>query len=783
MPLYRITTDERALPFQQIAMDLITGLPTHSGKNAILTIVDHGCSRAAIFLPCTTAITGPGIAQLYLDHVYRWFGLPTKVISNRDPRFTSHFGKSLTQKLGIKQNLSTVFHPQTDGISERKNQWVEQYLRLVTSNAPEDWTQWMAMATAVHDNRRNETTGLLPNQILLGYETALAPPEAITSNNEAVEDRIKTMMERRAQAIDAINQSNKGKLVIPSQYEVGAQVWLEATHLKIHHQKTKLAPKQYGPFPIIKEISPVAYQLRLPAAWGIHNVFHASLLSLYRETTAHGPNFSQPPPELIDGEEEYQVERILGHRYHGCAKALQYLIKWVDYTDSDNTWEPASYVHAQDLIKAYHQKNPLAAIRTMSNHVEGVCPAPPYTLLPTDSELSFPSPASLPPSPLSNTSPLVAQNSSSNLDNPFNTTGFSIRTNIPSHISSCTPTSAKTKTTAAPFTIRRELPCPTYRPACPLKHLSSCPSHPAQPPVSHHPSLSCCPHLRGTALSPPATPSQSEPTPLTQSCPSPLTPPLISLQELGSTSPRPSRLAKDYVRLFGDEKQRTKQSKQYTKPGKKRSNSSRPDWRTSSPGRRLRKGTSETISVRPEDFSSPPRTTSTCPPTGSSSSPMVVSLGSLPNTPLLKSPMSLRSMRSRSSKTKTTPTPLFPSPPGSSTYSRGRLFRMPPCSEPFWRKTIRHLQQKLRVTATASTTSKTPSSTSDTSIPRSGDLKKHKKRARGGWNWPGSSGRSVTCEASPVFPWGERSALEGVFTSIARESAISWGQPVLYMSA
>jgi hypothetical protein len=100
------------------------------------------------------------------------------------------------------------------------------------------------------------------------------------------------MMERRAQAIDAINQSNKGKPVIPSQYEVGAQVWLEATHLKIHHQKTKLAPKRYGPFPIIKEISPVAYQLCLPAAWGIHDVFHASLLSPYHETTAHGPNFS-----------------------------------------------------------------------------------------------------------------------------------------------------------------------------------------------------------------------------------------------------------------------------------------------------------------------------------------------------------------------------------------------------------------------------------------------------------------------------------------------------------
>jgi hypothetical protein len=130
-PLYQITTEQGTLPFKQVAMDLITGLPKHKGKDTILIIVDYGCSRAAIFLPCAITITGPGIAQLYMDHVYRWFGLPTKVISDRDPRFTSHFGRSLVQQLKINQNLSSAFHPQTDRISERKNQWIEQYLRCI----------------------------------------------------------------------------------------------------------------------------------------------------------------------------------------------------------------------------------------------------------------------------------------------------------------------------------------------------------------------------------------------------------------------------------------------------------------------------------------------------------------------------------------------------------------------------------------------------------------------------------------------------------------------------
>ena len=82
VPLYCITTSEDSLPFQQITMDLITGLPNVRGKDAILTIVDHGCLRAALFLPCSITITGPGIAALYLKHVYPWFGLPKKVITS-----------------------------------------------------------------------------------------------------------------------------------------------------------------------------------------------------------------------------------------------------------------------------------------------------------------------------------------------------------------------------------------------------------------------------------------------------------------------------------------------------------------------------------------------------------------------------------------------------------------------------------------------------------------------------------------------------------------------------
>ena len=88
-PMYQISVPEDVKPFEVVTFDLITHLPTCDGFNAILTIVDHGCSQAAVFIPCKETITGEGVADLYFENVYRWFGLPSKVISDRDPRFTS----------------------------------------------------------------------------------------------------------------------------------------------------------------------------------------------------------------------------------------------------------------------------------------------------------------------------------------------------------------------------------------------------------------------------------------------------------------------------------------------------------------------------------------------------------------------------------------------------------------------------------------------------------------------------------------------------------------------
>src|SRR5712671_2435736 len=281
------------------------------------------------------------------------------MISDRDPRFTSHFARALATKLGVSQNLSTAFHPQTDGLSERKNQWIEQYLRLLAVGQQDDWSQWLSIATAVHNDQTNDTLGMSPNEALLGYRPRLFPAQPIPTTNESAEKWINTLHQKHAQATAAINRAAKTSSTPKDMFKLNDQVWLESKHLALPHQSKKLAPKRVGPFRITKVISPVVFQLDLPPSWRIHDVFHASLLTSYRETTAYGPNFIKPPPDLIDGEEEYEVEAVLNHRMFGRRRQVQYLIKWKGYPHSDNTWEPSENVHADDLIKAYHKWRPL----------------------------------------------------------------------------------------------------------------------------------------------------------------------------------------------------------------------------------------------------------------------------------------------------------------------------------------------------------------------------------------------------------------------------------------
>ena len=134
-------------------------------------------------------------------------------------------------------------------------------------------------------------------------------------------------------------------------FSLKEKVWLDGRNLKLNYHK-KITTKREGPFEITEVLSPLNYRLRIPQGWKIHDVFHASLLTLYVETKIHGPNYSQPPPELIDNEEEWEVERITRHK---GTKNITYQVKWKGYEDM--TWEPEKNLsHSMEVLADYWKR-------------------------------------------------------------------------------------------------------------------------------------------------------------------------------------------------------------------------------------------------------------------------------------------------------------------------------------------------------------------------------------------------------------------------------------------
>jgi hypothetical protein len=165
----------------------------------------------------------------------------------------------------------------------------------------------LAITTLMHNNARNSTTGLAPNQLITGLEPAATPDHGEGTDNPLAEERVDQLRQWRILAREALNKAANHHSPSENMFRLGQRVWLDAKNLKLPYSLVKLAPKRHGPFQITQVISPVAYKLALPPQWTIHPIFHASTLTPYVETKKHGENYSRPPLDLIGGKEQYKV--------------------------------------------------------------------------------------------------------------------------------------------------------------------------------------------------------------------------------------------------------------------------------------------------------------------------------------------------------------------------------------------------------------------------------------------------------------------------------------------
>jgi hypothetical protein len=255
--------------------------------------------------------------------------------------------------------MSTAFHPRTDGQSEHTNQGLEQYLQFYINTKQSNWAQLLSIAEFAHNSWCNESTGQSPFDLLMGYHPR-AEWTTIQSPIPQVMLRLDQIREAHGQAQAAMIKVQQGweqrKRAAPT-FQTGDQVWLDGHNIKMFHPTAKLVPKRHSPFPIIRVLLPITYELCLPVQWKLHPVFHVDLLTPYRKTEFHSTNYDKPPPDLIDGEEEYKVERIMASRRFGRGHKLQYLVKWKGYPDAENQWVAKEDVFSEEAIKEFHDLN------------------------------------------------------------------------------------------------------------------------------------------------------------------------------------------------------------------------------------------------------------------------------------------------------------------------------------------------------------------------------------------------------------------------------------------
>ena len=359
--------------WQVVSMDLITQLPrSRTGFDAIFVIVDK-CSKMIHLIPTTTTVTAPELAILFFREVVRHHGLPSSIISDRDPRFTSSFWSELWKRLGTLLAMSTAYHPQSDGQTERANRTIEDMLRAYVNQRQDDWDHHLTAAEIAYNNSKQASTGYSPYFLNYGQHPTfpLNSPTVVSerSNNESVEALLEQLSRALSEAQEHVEraqqnqqrQANKHRSEV--EFEVGQQVWLSTTDLRLKQKASpKLSQRWIGPFTVKRKLTPLAYELDLPSTLPIHPVFHISKLRPHRSSDRFDPHRppppDRPPPEVIDQEEEYEVEAIRQHRFSKWRGRMykQYLVKWRGYPEWENTWEwEDTLTNSHQVVEEYEQ--------------------------------------------------------------------------------------------------------------------------------------------------------------------------------------------------------------------------------------------------------------------------------------------------------------------------------------------------------------------------------------------------------------------------------------------
>lgn len=356
--------------WSEISIDFITDLPP-SGRDAATNcmVVTDRLSKG-VELESMHDISAQAVAQRLFERHYPVHGIPTAITSDRGPQFVSDLWRHYCKLLNIEQRLSTAYHPQTDGATERMNQEIQKMIRIWTTYTQEDWSTLLPVIIGAINNRESSSTGLSPFFFMHGYhnepiqlvEERTIQDRAKKDGEVLAEDFLKRLQDATEWAQASIataqekqqTQANKTRTAAP-QYKEGDWVFLNLRNVKTTRPSKKL-DWLHGKYQVVKQVNSHSYQLDVPGK--IHPVFHVDLLRPVPNDPLPSQKIgdTQPGPILIDGEENWLVERILDQRTtgHGRRSIKEAYVKWIDYLQP--TWEPVGNVRHTEAWKLWVKK-------------------------------------------------------------------------------------------------------------------------------------------------------------------------------------------------------------------------------------------------------------------------------------------------------------------------------------------------------------------------------------------------------------------------------------------
>jgi len=309
-------------PWSHILADFITKLPLAQGYNTVLVVCDR-FSKMAHFIATMEKTSVEGLTRLFRDHVWKLHRLPESIILDRGVQFTAGMMKELNNLLGIQTKLSTVYHPQTDGQTERINQELEQYLRVFIDYRQEQWLDWLGTVEFTYNNKIHTAIKISPFKANYGQDPRMGFEGRRKGKYEAagkfvermkkIQEEAKAALEKAQEEMKKFANRRQGE---GEEYKVGDLVLLSMKDLKWQmkgRRSEKLTECFVGPYKVKGIVSSNVIELELPKSIKIHPVVNVSRVQLYKPQI-EGQKKIPPKLVIIEGEEEFKVEKILNKR-------------------------------------------------------------------------------------------------------------------------------------------------------------------------------------------------------------------------------------------------------------------------------------------------------------------------------------------------------------------------------------------------------------------------------------------------------------------------------------